>query len=29
MTDSMTLTRFRDYVLDQMGKDLKKAIEKD
>ncbi len=29
MTDSMTLTRFRDYVLDQMGKDLKKALEKD
>jgi hypothetical protein len=28
MTDSMTLSRFRENILDQMGKDLKKAIEK-
>jgi hypothetical protein len=28
MTDTMTLTRFRDYVLDQMGNDLKKELEK-
>ncbi len=27
MTDSMTLSRMRGYILDQMGKDLKKAIE--
>jgi hypothetical protein len=28
MTDSMTLSRFRENILDQMGKDLKKAIQK-
>ena len=28
MTDSMTLSRFRENILEQMGKDLKKAIEK-
>lgn len=28
ITDSMTLTRCREYTLEQMGKDLKKAIEK-
>lgn len=28
MTDSMTLNRFRENVLAQMGKDLKKALEK-
>lgn len=27
MTDSMTLNRFREYILGQMGKDLKKALE--
>lgn len=28
MTDSMTLNRFRENILNQMGKDLKKAMEK-
>jgi hypothetical protein len=28
MTDSMTLNRFREHILEQMGKDLKKALEK-
>ena len=27
MTDSMTLNRFRENILEQMGKDLKKALE--
>ena len=30
MSDSMTLNRFKEYILDQMGADLKKALaEKD
>jgi hypothetical protein len=29
MTDSMTLTRFREYILGQMGKDMVKALKKD
>jgi hypothetical protein len=29
MTDSMTLTRFREYILDQMGKDMIKALKED
>jgi hypothetical protein len=29
MTDSMTLTRFREYILEQMGKDMKKELKED
>ena len=29
MTDSMTLIRFREYILDQMGKDMVKTLKKE